>query len=70
VTVAVIHVLQKIDVFFSVNSTYNDEDSTYSLLQDFKNEINLLVSVTDCFVVEVGGCSLNGDDSDGAACCR
>ena len=57
VTVAVIHVLQKIDVFFSVNSTYNDEDSTYSLLQDFKNEINLLVSVTDCFVLEVGGCS-------------
>ena len=53
-----------------MNSTYNDEDSTYSLLQDFKNEINLLVSVTDCFVVEVGGCSKNGDGSDGAACCR
>ena len=57
VTVTVIHVLQKIDVFFSVNSTYNDEDSTYSLLLDFKNDINLLVRVTDCFVVEVGGCS-------------
>ena len=57
VTVTVIHVLQKIDVFFSVNSTYNDEDSTCSLLLDFKNEINLLVRVTDCFVVEVGGCS-------------